>query len=98
MSFGRRIELLKAVREVAGRLEFLKAGGGDSEGCEALLLEREVERIYLDWGLVSVEGLMIDGRPATKQSVIEAGPEPLVKEIIGAIERQIVLSEDERKN
>jgi hypothetical protein len=98
MSFGRRVELLRAVREVAGRLEFLKAGASDIEGCESLLLEHEVERIYLDWGLVSVEGLIIDGTEATKQSLIEAGPEPLVKEIIGAIERQIVLSEDERKN
>jgi len=98
MSLGGRIQLLKAVRDLAARLEYLKAGQGESDQCEASLLERELQRVYIDWGLVKVEGITIDGLPATKQTVIDSGPEPLVKEILAAIEAQITFSEEQRKN
>jgi hypothetical protein len=45
-----------------------------------------------------VEGLTIDGEPATAASVIEKGPVALADEILGAIQRECGLSGDERKN
>jgi hypothetical protein len=99
MSFGRRLELTRKVRELLGRLEFVRAGqGGPADEAEAALLAGEIDREYARWGLASVEGLEIDGRPASAEDVIEKGPEKLVAEVLGAIRAEAGLSEDERKN
>jgi hypothetical protein len=58
----------------------------------------EVDQLYWNWGLLAVEGLIIGGEPATKESLLERGPEALVHEILTAIRRECGLSEDERKN
>jgi hypothetical protein len=47
---------------------------------------------------VSVEGLTIDGKPATKESLIERGPEILTDEILNCVRNEISLAEPERKN
>jgi hypothetical protein len=57
-----------------------------------------VDRICLDWGLVSVEGLEIDDRPAGPHDIAEAGPEGLCREILTAIKHECGLTEEERKN
>ena len=99
MSFGRRLELTRTVKERLGRLEFLAAGeSGVSDETEAALLTGEIDREYGAWGLAAVDGLEIDGEPATPQSLIEKGPEPLVAEVLEAVYREAGLSEDERKN
>jgi len=95
MSFGRRIELTRRIRELGRKLEYLEAGedlkekieaGEDlKEKIEATLLTQEVERLYLEWGLRGIEGLEIDGRPATPETVIAEGPEELCREIVAAI-------------
>jgi len=99
MSFGRRLELTRKVRELLGRLEFVRAGpAGAGEDAEAALLAGEIDRQYALWGLASIEGLEIDGHAATPQDLIEKGPEKLVAEVLAAIRREAGLDEEERKN
>ena len=115
ISFGRRTELLRRVRELTRKVEFLEAGQrlasrpegratdvvfGEALGerAEAALLGREADRVYLEWGLVSVEGLEIDGEAATLEGLIASGPEPLCDEILRAIQAECGLSAEERKN
>jgi hypothetical protein len=54
--------------------------------------------MYLHWGLLSIEGLTIDGEPATAERLLEKGPEDLAREVVSAIKGQCALSEPERKN
>jgi hypothetical protein len=99
MSFGRRLELTRKVRELLGRLEFVRAGqSGPTEDAEAALLAGEIDREYARWGLASIEGLEIDGRAATPDDLIERGPEELVAEVLAAIRREAGLDAEERKN
>lgn len=99
MSFGRRLELAKNIRDKLGRLEFLSASEkGTAEEAQAALLACELDRQYADWGLASVEGLEIDGTPATPQSLLDRGPESLVTEVLEAVYREAGLNGEERKN
>lgn len=98
MSFGRRIELMRQVRELAGKVEFLEAGSDPREKIEANLLASEVDRLYILWGLAAIEGLEVDGEPATPESLISAGPEDLCREVLAAVRAEFGLSEEERKN
>jgi hypothetical protein len=80
------------------RHEFLKAGEDPSEQLEALRVEHEIAQMYLQWGLADIQGLSIDGVPATVNTLLEGGPEELIREALAAIVGQIGLTEDERKN
>lgn len=98
VSFSRRLELVRRVRDFAQRIEFLEAGGDATEQFESSVLGAEIDRLYLEWGLQAVQGLVIDGEPATPASLIEKGPESLAREIVRRIRAECHLSEDERKN
>ena len=98
MSFGRRIELMRRIRELAQRVEFLSAGESPREKLEASLLTAEIEKAYVLWGLTEVGGLELDGRPATPESLISQGPEELFREVLDTIKAECGLSEEERKN
>jgi hypothetical protein len=98
MSFGRRLELMKRVRDLAVRAEFFEAGCDEKNKMEASLLGAEIDRVYLEWGLVEVRGLQLDGVPATPMLLIERGPEELFREALEAVRRECGLSEQERKN
>jgi len=98
VSFGRRMELSKRVREISQKTEFLEAGNAAQEKIEAGILAQQIDAMYLSWGLVSVEGLNIDGEAATVAHLIEKGPEELTREIVSTIKGQCGLSEAERKN
>ena len=98
MSFGRRVELLRRVRELAGRAEFLEAGNDPREKIEATLLVAEIDRLYLLWGLAGIEGLEVDGQRATPELLLEAGPEELCREALAAVKSEAGLSEEEQKN
>jgi hypothetical protein len=100
MSFGRRLELTREIRELAQKRAFLEAGAGGDPVAEAdvALATAEIDRTYLLWGLEAVDGLEIDGTPATPRSLVEAGPEELVREALEAVRREIGLSGEERKN
>jgi hypothetical protein len=98
MTFGRRLELMRRVRDLAARLEFFEAGREARNEMEAGLLGGEIDRLYLLWGLEEIRGLDIDGAPATPASLIESGPEDLFHEALDAVRAECGLSENERKN
>lgn len=98
MSFGRRLELMKKVRELAGRMEYFQAGGTAAERIEAAVLSAEIERLYLLWGIERVEGLCIDGSQADLDSLFDRAPEALCVEAVAAVKQECGLTEDEQKN
>ena len=99
MSFGRRLELTRQVKQLLSQLDFLSAKEGSvADQTEAALVASEIDRAYLCWGLARMEGIEIDGNPATPEALLEAGPEDLVAEVLGIVRREAGLSEEERKN
>ena len=101
VSFGRRAELVRMAREITGRAEFLEAAReaqGPVEKLETHLLANEMEQLYVRWGLGRIEGLEIDGEPATAAALIERGPEALTREIAKAVRHELGLTDEERKN
>jgi hypothetical protein len=98
ISLNRRLQLSRDIREIAGRLEFSQAGSSFPDKVDATVLTLEIDRIYLKWGLDSLDGLEIDGNPATPEALIECGPENLCNEIISLIRSGCGLNEEERKN
>lgn len=98
VSFGRRTELLRRIRELAGKVEFLEAGSDPREKLEAAVLESEIEKAYLAAGLLRIEGLQLDGKEATAGELVASGPEPLCREILTAVKAEFALNADERKN
>src|SRR5262245_54521961 len=87
MSFGRRLELTRRLREIAQRVEFLEAGDV-REKIEASLLTAEIDRLYVVWGLKEVRGLELDGEPATAESLAAIGPEELFREALAAVKAE----------
>ncbi len=97
MSFGRRVELTRRLREIAQRVEFLEAGDA-REKIDAALLTSEIDRLYVLWGLKEVRGLELDGEPCTPESLAAIGPEDLFREALAAVKAECGLTETERKN
>ena len=58
-------------------------------------LVNELYPIYIRWGVSEVQGLNIDGKPATPDSILESGDERLVAELGSEIQRLIRLGPDE---
>lgn len=98
MSFGRRVELMRRVQELAPRLDFFQAGGTQQDAIQATLLSAEIDRLYVEWGLKEVSGLEIDGRSADPESLAQSGPEELFQEALRCIRRACRLSPQEIKN
>jgi hypothetical protein len=90
--------MIRQVRDRAKRLDFHKAGDSLEDSLGTSLVASEIEQIYLEWGMVSIEGLKIDGVDADKDLLVAAGPEQLCLEVIDAIKAEVFLSESERKN
>ena len=98
LSFARRMDLSRKIREISRKIDFIAAGDELQERIEANLLAQEIDAIYLDWGLAGIEGLIIDGEAATPALLVEKGPDDLTSEIVRAIKGQCGLTEEERKN
>jgi hypothetical protein len=98
MTFGRRIELMRRVRDLAARLEFFEAGRDAKNGMEASLLGAEIDRLYIRWGVEEIRGLKLDGIPASVEALLDNGPEELFHEALDAVKHECGLSENERKN
>jgi hypothetical protein len=96
MSFGRRVELMKAIREAAGKLDF-HAAAQQPDTMQTSILSAEVDRLYVRWGVREVTGLEIDGEKATPGTLIAAGPEHLFLEALAAVKRQCGLNDEEKK-
>jgi hypothetical protein len=98
ISLGRRIELARRVREIGRKAEFLEAGDDVRDKLEAAVLQGEMDRAFLEWGLEAIEGLTIDGEAATPAGLIDRGALNLAMEILARIRGECGLSETERKN
>jgi hypothetical protein len=98
MSFARRVDLLRRVRELARRMECLAASGANSDQMDAALLKAEIERLYVAWGVRAVSGLVVDSHEADAELLADAGPEELFREALAVVRRETGLSEEERKN
>ncbi len=98
MSFERRIHLTERIRELGMKTQYLEAGEQLGEKLEAAVLSQRIESLYLEWGLRAVNGLEIDGEPATPIRLLEVGPEELCREIVREIKAECGLSDEERKN
>ena len=98
MSFGRRVELMRRVRELARRSEFLAASESAGEKMDAALLQSEIERTYVTWGVKEVRGLTVNGSVADVELMAAEGPEELFREALAAVRRETGLNEEERKN
>jgi hypothetical protein len=97
VSLEQRLELTRQVRELTLRYEFLKAGDAVDQ-LDAALADLLVKKLYLEWGVVAHQGLLIDGEMATVQTLVEKGPEDLADEAIAALQTAIGLTDEERKN
>ena len=98
MSYGRRADLMRRIRELARKQEFLEASDKPGDKMDAALLEAEINRVYLTWGLQSIAGLTVDGTEATPEVLAASGPENLFREALEAVRAQAGLSAAERKN
>ena len=98
VSFGRRMELSRKVREITRKAVFLEASTELHEKIEANILAQEIDAMYLEWGLIRIDGLMIDGEAATASQLLAQGPDALAREIVETIKEQCGLLETERKN
>ena len=98
MSYGRRLELMRQIRELARRMEFVEASPEPGGKMDAALLDAEIGRLYVKWGLRSVSGLILDGAEATPDQLAECGPEDVFREALAAVQVQSGITEAERKN
>ena len=98
ISLALRTEITRRVRNLLAELEYREAGESLEDRLSAALVATEVDVTYLDWGLVRVEGLEIDGQTATLQTLVERGPEGLSREIAKVIRDRCHVTELERKN
>jgi hypothetical protein len=97
VSLAKRIELIRQVRQLCLREDYLRAGESADQS-EARIGDLLVRKLYLEWGLIEIRGLKIDGNAATVELLIQSGPEDLAEEIIEGIRQEIGLTEQERKN
>lgn len=98
MSMGRRIDLTRRVKDLMKQLEFLSAGSSTQDKVDAAILAGEMDRLYWDFGLESLDGIDINGEPMTPNEQFERGPEDLSREILQRVKQNCQLSQDEQKN
>jgi hypothetical protein len=98
ITFGRRLELMRRIRDLAAKAEFLEAGTGGKDRMDASLLGAEIDRLYVEWGVEEIRGISFDGKAADAAGLIEAGPEDLFREALAAVKADSGLNENERKN
>jgi hypothetical protein len=60
------------------------------------IYDDELTPAYVRWGVQSIEGLEIDGEPASVESLIESAPEPLVTELGTELLRLTKLTTEEQ--
>lgn len=98
ISLARRAEITRRMRASLSELEFRGGSEDVIERLAASHLEASIDRVYIECGLLAIEGLEIDGERAGAESLVERGPEGLSREIAEAVRRQCRLTEEERKN
>lgn len=86
------------MRELGQKLQFHTAGDTPQDQIDVALLSGEIDTLYLEWGLLEVTELEIDGAVATPGILMASGPEDLTKEIVAAIKEECGLTATEAKN
>lgn len=97
-SFASRLALLEEIGQLSAQLDFARASAGAADQFTAAVLNQRIEQAYLRAGLLGVEGLLIDGAPATVDMLVAKGPEQLCREALQYIRREFELTDEERKN
>lgn len=97
VSLESKLQLITQIRALCLKHEFLRAGD-TADQIEASISDLLVKKLYLEWGLFGIRGLMINGKPATVDTLIHSGPEVLADEIVEQIRHELGLTEEERKN
>jgi len=110
MTEGRRINLrlsvadgTAGVRQILAEKQALNTESDVAKIADLLdrltrIIEDEINPAWVRWGLHAVDGLEIDGEPATVESLIQTGPPELYAEILTAIRHAAGLSEDDQGN
>ena len=98
VSLAMRAEITRRVKKLLAELEYREAGEGLDDRLSAALVAAQIDLAYLDWGLVGVTGLQIDGSDTTIGALAEFGPEALSREIAKTIRDRCQLAGPERKN
>lgn len=105
----RNLKLIEArahLTELSARFEDAGNGGADLVSPEQMRADHEIglainidmKPAYIRAGLISIEGLEIDGAAATVDTLIEFGPTDLVNEVYGACALASGLTADQSKN
>jgi hypothetical protein len=97
VSLAQRISLLEQVGTIGIKDEFLRAGPLEDQVAATLNSVKAAE-LLIRWGLERIEGLTIDGAPATVELLVDRGPEEICGEVAEALQSSLGLNEDERKN
>ena len=98
MTLGSRIELLEKIYPLLKEAESMAAGTSQSDQVRNQLCTLKVHEALLVWGVLELSGLCVDGVQVSAEHVGSSAPEELVQEMLRAIQRQIALTEAERKN
>lgn len=98
MSFARRLDLMRRIRELARKMEYLGAGSKPDDKMDAALARAEIDKLWVMWGLRGISGLDLDGAAASPELLAESGPENLFREALAAVRAEAGLTEAERKN
>ena len=96
VSFGRRIELARRIRETGRRIEFLEAGGDVREKLEAAVLKAETIGCISNGGWRRLRGWRSTAS-GDAELLIEKGPAELAAEILARISGECGLSETKEK-
>ena len=97
MTFGRRIELMRRVRDLAARLEYFEAGRDAKNGMEASLLGAEIDRLYIRWGVRRDSRARSRRSAGDVEALIESGPEDLFFEALTAVKAECGLDGERKK-
>jgi hypothetical protein len=91
------MDLIRRIRELSLKCEFLNAGERAEEKLQAALFSAEIDRLYVTWGLQELTGLEVDGVAATPELLVETGPRGAVPWIVDAIKAECGLRNGTKK-
>lgn len=98
ITYQARLTLLRSIRELARDYEFMAAGESLRERYDTAVIQQEINHRYWQHFVEAVSGLLIDGEPATPESLWSQGPDGLVQEILQVIFARTFLTRDDSKN
>jgi hypothetical protein len=98
MSLFRRQRLMRELGTLAAEEAFHRAADDAVSELAAEEAQARIDEVVIRTALLGIEGLNIDGAPATVDALIERGPASLAREIADAIAGESSLAETERKN